>query len=240
MTLINYRWPRDLCPETCVFGASRNDVIQRNPNTRKTKVYARGRRLWSAKCSWTLPNDESLAKLRYILDSLDGYAGSVQLWDFTSPYPQGLTLATPGDIEPVRIWWTYNNVRAPWTFAGLPTHWTLGNTVSLSTSLSAGATFIELTGLAPSTIAVVQGQYVQVGRRLYLAKVGATSNAGGVAVVELTSGLISAATAGDPVRLVEAGCEMQRDEQNYEISMTAGNGFASVSASFVETVEDFT
>jgi len=239
MAIINERWPIDLAPKTCVFGRTRNDAPQISPVTRKRKIIRRGRPLWSAKCTWELPNTERLARLRFLLESLDGFNGSAQLWDFASPYPAGLTLATPGDVESERLYWTHLGVRSPWTWAGMPSHWTAGATVSASAG-AAGATSVTLSGLAPNSIAAVQGQYVQIGRRLYLAAAGAMSDAGGVATVQITPGLISAVSAGTTSRLVFAACEMQLAEQDFDSSATAGDGAVSISATFIESVEDVT
>lgn len=239
MTLINARWPRTLCPETCKFARVRNDVLQTAPASLQTTVIRRGRPLWGAELSWSLANTERLAQLRYWLESLDGYSGSVQIWDFTSPWPYGLTLATTADIEYKRLLWVNGAVRPPWTWAGLPYQWTLDSTITVSANVAAGATSVSFSGLTPSTIAAVQGQYIQIGRRLYIVAQGATSDGSGNVTITLTSPLLAAATAGDTARLVEAACEMRLANQNFDAQSRAGDGLVIVTASFLETVTDF-
>lgn len=239
MALINVRWPSDLTPETCEFGRSRNDILQLSPRTRKEKVIRQGRPLWAARVSWSMPNTQRLAKLRFYLEGLDGYAGSVQLWDFSSPYPFGLDLATLTGAEQVRLRWTNTGTSPLWTWAGLPSHWTPGNTVLLAQSLAVGATTFQIYGLEPSKLATVQGQYIQIGRRLYVVTGNATSSASGVAAVTIQTPLLAAAAVNDPVRLVEAGCEMRLAAQEWKADAGAGQGLVRVSASFIETVEDF-
>lgn len=238
MAIINERWPRDLAPETCVFGRSRNDVLQLSPVTRVSTVLRQGRPLWSAQLSWNLPNGDSLAKLRYYLELLDGFAGSVQIWNFASPYPYGLRLAT-NDGEAERIFWSYLGNVAPWSWTGFPTHWALDSTVLLAADAAAGATSISLTGLDPEKLVCVKGQYIQIGRRIYLCTDIVSSSVGGTATIPIAPALMAAATTGAAVRLVEAACEMRLAGQDFDESASAGEGLSRISASFVETVQDF-
>lgn len=238
MTIINQRWPRDIAPESCRFGRSRNDVIQLSPRTRQEHVIAQGRPLWSADCSWALPNTEKLAKLRYWLEALEGFRGSAQLWDFASPYPYGLELVTTGS-EPSRIFWTYLGNRAPWNWGGLPSHWQLDATISVAANAAIGATSVQFSGLAASTIAAVQGQYIQIGRRLYLVAATAMTDGTGAVTIALAQPLLAAVTIGDPARLIEAACEMRLASQDWDSSARAGDGLIVVSAKFIETVQDF-
>jgi hypothetical protein len=85
----------------------------------------------------------------------------------------------------------------------------------------------------------LQGQYVQIGRRLYLVTADASSNVSGAATITITPGLISAGAANDEVRFVEAACEMRLERQEWDFSGGYRQGVVRVSASFVETVEDF-
>lgn len=239
MAIINQRWPRDLCPETCTFGRSRNDIRQVSVRTRKATTIRQGRPLWRAECSWSLPNTNKLAKLRYWLEQLDGFAGSVQLWDFASPYPFGLLLATgPDGFNETRVQWTNLATDYYWTNASLPLHWVYNAPVTLSANAAQGATSISLTGLQANKITCVQGQYVQVGQRIYIAASDVTSSGAGTATIPLQYGLLAAATSGETVRLVEAACEMQLADQNIDHRSRAGEGLTVVSASFLETVEN--
>lgn len=239
MALINVRWPSDLTPETCEFGRSRNDILQLSPRTRKEKVIRQGRPLWAARVSWSMPNTQRLAKLRYYLEGLDGYSGSVQLWDFSSPYPFGLDLATLTGTEKVRLRWTNSGASPLWTWAGLPSHWVPGNTVQLGQNVAAGDTTFNLQGLEASKLAAVQGQYIQIGRRLYVVTDNATSNGSGVVTITIQTPLLASGSTGDVVRLVEAGCEMRLAAQDWQADAGAGQGLVRVSASFIETFQDF-
>lgn len=242
MAIINQRWPRDLCPETCVFGRERFDIRQVSPRTQKATIIRPGARpLYTAECTWRLPNTRKLAKLRYWLEQLDGFSGSVQIWDFANPYPFGIELATgPSGLGEIRTSWTYLGNDSLWTLGGLPTHWTIAAPVTLAASAAAGATTLSLTGLEASKVATIQGQYIQVGRRIYLAASDVNSSVSGTATVTLQSPLLAAASSGATVRLAEAACEMQLVDQNISGRATAGNGETVVTAKFVESVEDVT
>lgn len=210
---------------------------QESPRSRQSTIVRQGRPLWKAEVSWSVPNTDKLAKLRYYLEALDGFNGSVQIWDFTSFKPDGLELAT-SDAEGSRIYWTHLGAKIPWTWAGLPSHWMLDSSVPASAARAIGATTVAVSGLEASRPAVVQGQYVQVGRRLYLAAAGASSTAGGAATITLASPLLSAVAVGDPIRLVEGACEMELVSQEWGAAAKAGDGFVRVSATFRETVGD--
>lgn len=238
-TIINTRWPRDINPKSVVFGRSRNDQMQESPRTRETKLIVMGRPLWSAQCTWEFPNSDKLAKLRWYLDGLQGFRGSVQMWDFGQPYPYGIQLGQTSQPNYQAIYWTYLGTNAYWSAAGFPSHWVLGATVSLSASAALGATSISLTGLDASKIVCVQGQYVQVGRRIYIADATVTADGAGAATITLQTGLLAAASSGDPARLVEAACEMRMIDQNWDQSSQAANGMTTIRASFLETVADF-
>lgn len=169
-----------------------------------------GRPLWQAECTWVLRSHRELAKLRWWLEGLDGYAGSVQIWDFKAPRP---LYETP------------------------PTHWADGATVTLAADAAVGATSIDLSGLEASKIAVVQGQYVQVGNRLYLANADVTADGAGLATIGLNPGLFVAATAGAAIRLSQAACEMRLEQADWPQDGAYGQN-VSVSARFVETADD--
>lgn len=241
MAIINQRWPRDLTPQSCDFKISRNDLRQESVRTRRASVIRRGRPLWSADCIWTLPNGDRLARLRYWLESLDGFGGSAQIWDFASPYPFGIQLATNElNGANIRTRWTYLTSQYFWTASSLPSHWIYTSNPTLSANVAINATSLPVTGLDPGKIACVQGQYIQVGRRLYLAADTVTVSGGGTATIPLLRGLIAAAASGDSVRFVESACEMQLVKQDWSQQSRAGDGLASVSASFIESVEDVT
>jgi len=239
MTIINQRWPRDICPQSCTFGRTRNDISQQSPRTRqRSLIRTGGRPLWSARVSWALPNSDRLAKLRYWLEELEGFGGSVQVWDFASPYPYGLNLSPTGQPGELKIFWSYLGNRAPFTLAGFPSFWVLDSFLTLGAGYSAGATSIALSGLTTGGLVCVQGQYVQIGRRLYLAAATVTADGGGNATLTITPGLVDAVTIGTEVRFAEAACEMQLAEQNFDASARAGDGLITVSATFIESVTD--
>lgn len=237
MAIINQRWPVDLAPFSCRFTRSRNDQRLRSPRTREATVIRQGRPLWKCELTWQRANTEKLAKLRYWLESLDGYTGSVQLWDFQSPFPAGLTLAT-SDTERERLFWVYLGSRLPWAYAGMPSFWQSGSSIATASPASAGATSVTFTGLPASTLVAVQGQYIQIDRRLYLVAATVASDGSGNATVQITPGLLADAPTGTTVRLVEAACEMELDSSDFDQSMTAGEGMSTVTATFIETVND--
>lgn len=212
MAILNQRWPTDLQPASCKFSRIRNDQMQISPVSRQAKMLRMGRPLWQAECTWVLRSHRELAKLRWWLEGLDGYAGSVQIWDFKSPRP------------------LYENA---------PTHWADGATVTLAANAALGATSLQLSGLEASKIAVVQGQYVQVGNRLYLANADVTADGAGLATISINPGLLAAATAGAAIRLSQAACEMRLEEQNWPQDGAYGTT-VTVSARFVETADDAT
>jgi hypothetical protein len=236
---VNVRWPTAIRPTSCTFGKSRNDVAQESPRTRKRTFIQRGRPLYYADLTWRYPQTSKLAHLRYYLDKLEGFAGSVQIWNFASPYPYGIDYGygAPANYNR-RTLWTNSGSQTPFTWTGLPSHWVSGATVQMNAGAALAATSIQLKGLAASKPAVVTGQYVQVGRRLYIAAADANSNGSGIATVQLTSGLLAAAATNDIVRLVEAACEMELIDQDISEAADASDGMVSVRARFRETVED--
>lgn len=215
MAIINQRWPDALAPETCRFGRSRNDVAQISPRTRQATVVRMGRPLWAADLSWSLQSGETLDALRYWLEALEGFAGSVQLWNFAAPYPRAIGSA-------------------------LPAHWALGSAVQIAAPAALGAVSLQLKGLQPAQPAAVQGQRVQVGRRSYVAAASANADGAGLVTVTLLSGILAAAATDDAVRLSQAGCEMRLAKQEFDEAADAGSGLVRVSASFIETVVDYT
>lgn len=214
MPTINQRWPADLVPETCKFGRTRNDILQISPRTRETNVVALGRPLWTADLGWSIPNGTTLAKLRYWLETLEGYAGSVQIWNFGAPYPAAI-----GDTS-------------------APAHWSNGATGTVSGAHPAGDTTIDVVGFPTSGLIAEQGQHVQIGRRLYTVTAQVIA-AGATVSLPIAPGIISAAVGGETVRFSQAACEMRLADQNFDESASAGTGFVSVSAKFVETVVDY-
>jgi hypothetical protein len=242
MAIINQRWPEDLAPDTCVFGRSRNDVLQRSPVSRKGKVLRQGRPLWSASLTWQLPNSDRLAKLLYLLEALDGYAGSVQLWDFARPFPETTRLTTSLLVTAGAddIPWTFGGTETVWTFGGAATLWSFGGAgAKLAAGAGAGATSFTVTGFAAGIVAAIQGQAIQIGRRRYVVAADAVTDGAGTATITILGGLITAAAANDVVRMQYAACEMQLAAPDYDNSATAADGFIRVSAQFTETVEDF-
>lgn len=214
MAIINQRWPDTLSPETCRFGRSRNDVPQVSPRTRQTTLIRMGRPLWAADLSWSLQSGETLDELRYWLEALDGFAGSVQLWNFAAPYPRAIG-------------------------AAVPTHWALGATVQVAANAALNATSVQLKGLQASSPAVVKGQRVQFARRAYVVAASASSDGSGNVTITLLSGLLAAVVTNDAVRLSQAGCEMRMESSDFDETGDAGSGLIRVSASFVETVVDY-
>jgi hypothetical protein len=242
MAIINQRWPEDLAPDTCVFGRSRNDVLQRSPVSRKAKVLRQGRPLWSASLTWQLPDSDRLAKLLYLLEALDGYAGSVQLWDFARPFPETtrLTASLLATAGVDNIPWTFGGSETVWTYGGSATNWSFGgNGAKLAGAVVAGATSFTVSGFAAGIVAAVQGQAIQIGRRRYVVAADAVTNGAGTATVTILGGLIAAAPENETVRMRLAACEMQLAAPDYDDSATAADGFIRVSAQFIETVEDF-
>lgn len=94
MAITNQRWPTDLAPETCTFTRTRNDARQVSPISRQATVLRFGRPLWQAELTWTVGNDARGEKLRYWLEGLDGFVGTVQLWDFNSFAIGGIVMGT--------------------------------------------------------------------------------------------------------------------------------------------------
>lgn len=190
-----------------------------------------------AEVSWTFANDFKLAKLRYWLENLEGYAGSVQIWNFASPYPWGLNVSVGGGDT--KLFWSYLATRSPFSYTGFPSHWNYAGPFPLvATAASIGATSIALKSLDPSKIVALQGQYIQIGRRIYIVSENVSSNGSGNATVTFFPPLIAAAAVDAEVRLVEAACEMELADQNFKASARADSGLHAVSATFVETVTD--
>lgn len=242
MAIINERWPEDLAPNTCVFDRLRNDVQQRSPITRRGSIIRQGRPLWGAQLTWLLPNTERLSKLNYYLEALDGFAGSVQIWDFARPFPETplLTASLSATAGTAGIPWTYSGTHTTWFYGDGTVYFSFGGLgASIAISAGVGATSIIVGGFPAGAVAAIQGQPIQIGRRRYVVAQDTVANASGEASITILGGLFNASSAGELVRMGFAACEMQLASQDYSGSASAGDGFIRVSASFIETVEDF-
>jgi hypothetical protein len=204
-----------------------------SPRTRHTQIIQKGRPLWQAQLTWTLPNTDKLADLRYYLEALDGYAGNVQIWDFASPYPYGALSAANG---PARIYWFNETTQETWVSGASPYFWKNGTPAPLAAAVAVGAMTITFSGLPATALLCVRGQYIQIGKRLYLSAGRVTVASNGTATVPLVYPIIEAAAVGAGVSFVNAACEMRLENQNWQSAGRAGDGLVTVSASFIETV----
>lgn len=235
----NVRWPRDICPQSCIFTRSRNDVRQISPRTRQDYIIRNGRPLWFADCTFKFGNDSRLAKLRYWLEKLEGHAGSVQVWDFNAPYPYGIDFGFGAlSLYERHTLWTYGGNQYGYAWAGLPSHWVGGAIVFADGTAAIGATTINLKNLQASRPACITGQYIQIGRRLYLCAADVVAWSSGKATIQLTSPLLEAVADGADVRLVEAACEMRMTSQSWQQTGDANSGQVSVRVTFEETAEN--
>ena len=242
MVLVAYRWPHDLCPSECRFARSRNDELQISPRSRQETVIARGRPLWSADLVWSAPDARTLERLRWLIEGLAGYRGSVLLWDFNRIIPSGPLKVGPEGISgaPVQPWDDGTPFLEP---NGDVTYFEVDQNPTLAADASIGATTIGLTGLwsdgSEATYFARAGSYVQFGRRLYLLAEDLYADAAGAATLRLVTGLIATAPAGTEAIFYRAACEMHLVEQSWEASRRAGEAFSSVALKFLETVTDF-
>jgi hypothetical protein len=244
--ILNTRWPRTLIPKSCTFGRTRNDVIQVSPASRQTTVIRRGRPLWTAKLTWEVGADWRGELLRYWLEGLDGANGSVQIWDFHAQSIVGLpsSVTQPSGTQ---LKWSNAGTVYSWTSGGTTYSWTdstlygLSGSVSLPTAQSAaaiGAYSLQVNNLPASVIVAFQGGYVQIGRRLYTLASNAATDTTGSTTITVQQSILSAVSAGDPIRFVEAACEMRLMDQNFDAAAQAGEAFRVVTASFIETASD--
>lgn len=226
MTLINYRLPAALAPTRCAWGRSRSDMLSASPRSRVETLVQQGRPLWQASMTWQSITGVREAQLRYILDGLEGYRGSIQLWDASAL----------GNSAAAANYWSNAGINYAWTWYGLSTFWQTADTYTANGT--AGAYTVTISGLTPNAPVVIQGGYVQVGRRLYLADNGYTADAGGVCVVGLTTPLLATVVAGT-ARLTSAGVEMRLVKQDWSSSRDAQGQSSTVSCDFLETAVDF-
>lgn len=180
--------------------------------------------------TWEASSGTDEARLRYLLDGIEGFRGSVDIWDFSarSNLPAS-AFAT----------WTNAGINYAWTWFGSTAFWNAAAAYACPAGAVAGGTTLILAGLAANQPAVVQGGYVQAGRRLYLAAASATADGSGVVTITLSTPLVASVGAGALVRLQQAGCEMRLVSQAWAADRDAENPFYSVTAQFLETVEDY-
>ncbi|MEQ1651923.1 MAG: hypothetical protein ABL897_05490 [Hyphomicrobium sp.] len=164
----------------------------------------------------------------------------MQIWNFASPYPFGIDIGVNADgSSNVRTKWVYLSQQYGFVASGLPTQWSVAGALpKLYFAAAAGATSITVAGIDVGSYAVIQGQYIQIGRRIYIAAADSIGNSFGRAVITLQTPLLSALAFGVTVRLVEAACEMQMIGGTFSEDASAEDGFSMVRASFIETVED--
>lgn len=111
-------------------------------------------------------------------------------------------------------------------------------TVTAQSLAAVGATSVATTGWTPSTAVMAAGDYVQLGRRLYLAASAVTSNGSGVATIALDRPLLEAVAAGAEVNYRLPACEMRMIDDAWTGARDAEDGLMSVRATFLETVEN--
>jgi hypothetical protein len=198
-----------------------------------------GRPLWTADLSWVLPYNERLAQLEYWLEALEGFRGSVQLWDFEHPYPTGLTITGSFSDTGRTANWSGTGGATVFGFAGRRSRWRYAPVLTISSGVAINLKTVPVTGCQANKIAAFQGQHVQIGRRIYVVESTVKADGSGAAALTLLTGLLSAASSGDSVRVVEAACEMHLVDQEWSKSGQAGQAFRSVRARFRETVTDY-
>lgn len=236
------RWPSEVCPETCEFGRSRNDILQRSSTSRQEFVVRRGRPLWTATLTWDLTITRERT-LRYWLDTLQGHRGSVILWDFKAPFPAeraiAMTLqASPSfRIQPLvyRTWLNGTNTHL-WVNSGSSFYWTN----PMTTTVGMTSVTLSIPPQALATPILRQGDYIQLKRRLYIVASDVTTSPGvPFVIVPLTTPILDELVNTDDVRIIEAGCEMMMVSQDWSSSRSAGNAFSKATATFIETTSNY-
>jgi hypothetical protein len=232
--LIAERWPDALCPTACLFGRSRNDIEQVSSRSRFKTIVAQGRPLWTCELTFAKGSGVDLSELRWYIEGLQGKRGTVMLWDWNVDFPTG-TGSIGGTSAVIPLHWS--NGASTFTWSGSKT-WTAPGSFSVYQYSAVGTFNIYVKGLLPNQRVLARGDYIQVGKRLYLVDDDAISTPSGHATVTLMTPLISQANSGSEIRLYRAACEMSLANQEWGIRGQGGNPYREVTLSFIETVED--
>lgn len=233
------RWPATICPNFCEFGRSRFHTLQnQNASGYETTVNIEARPLWGCRLSWERIEDVDAQRLQGLLDQLSECRVAIQIWDFTARGRRGSGSVVSGSNTKYRpVLWQRGSTQRGWQYFGKSIPWS-GNGAARARAAVAGSLSVEVYGLASSSRIALSGDYIQIGRRLYLLTQDLVSNSGGVAMAYLDWPLLSDVATADPVLLDQAACEMIMQGE-WTGSRSSGDSFTEFSAEFIETQTDF-
>lgn len=232
------RWPADLRPFSCEFGRSYNDEVHVSPRSRYETVVVRGRPLWTCQMSFQRIHYVDQHHLRQLLEGL-GRQNAIEVWDFTVEAPQGSGLATDGAVDEILSPWEHLGSGVLWDDGADGMHWVAGANAMATAEAAAGTLSVAVSGLNTSSLILASGDYVQVGRRLYLCAENLFSDEFGAGTLILQTPLIETAPIGETVRLYRAGCEMRVASAEWVQSRSADDPFISVQVDLVETARNW-
>ena len=137
-----------------------------------------------------------------------------------------------GQQGSVQLWDFGQPIRTEWESSG----------INVRVAAAVGATTVAIRGFPlVAGQQLRRGERIQFGRRLYL--IDQTTNinaANGLANAIISTPLLTAVAPNDVVTIPRASCEMQLVRGSWSASGSAGDGFLTASAEFIETVSDYT
>jgi hypothetical protein len=237
---IAFRLPDDLLPFDCEFGRDRNDQLNLSPRSRTESVIRRDRPKWKATLSWSLV-PEKAKQLQYYIDTMEGFRGSMMIWDYKRPFPEDRASALAAELggisySPVQfLFWSTGSIFYTWLSGPAPFFWTIPAVIG-----SRQVVIIFPPSAYNATI-LKKGDYIQLKRRLYIvaADVVVYPTTAGTPVF-LTTPTLDTLVSTDEVRIRKAACEMRLIEGSWSMTRNANQGYETCKASFMETSQNFT
>lgn len=229
------RWPTTLLPTSCKFGRSRNPIFQISQTSFIEATTPRGRPLWSAECEWELQRSEVDAWRRQIA-ILNGGGASIVIWDFANPFPSlwwygsGPLYWSNGMSLPS---WVNSSVLYSWVTSSI-VYESFAGSLAVTGSFSSGGSVVSVSGFPANKLVLRQGDLIEFDERLYIIAEDETSDGSGVAVIDLTTPLLTSLTVLSSVKIMQPGCVMRLTDFNIETTNRWNDGLVQASAKFRE------
>lgn len=227
------RWPSTLIPISCRWGRDYGHGEQISAADRQHLHIERATRpLWFAECAFEILPDQTNA-WRNAIETMEGMRVPYLVWDFATPYPSGHYIAG------AKFRWSYAGTRYRWVNSGSYYEWSGGDvdfdslTPAVAVDAPQGSTSIFLSGLAVSRVTLARGDLLEIDERLYVVASTVTADAFGIALIQLTTPLLIAATTSSVVRVVQPGCVMRMDSHDWDQSRSF-DGITTATVKFIE------
>jgi hypothetical protein len=215
-------WPSgQWVPERGRFALRPVSVMSTSPYTGATKAIALAQ-LWVAEITWHVPDLNDAIDLQAFLESLDGPATPIRLFDWWRCHPRG--------FNPTIEHWSDG------TFFSDGTGWSsVAAAPTVKIAAARGAQSITLKDMSVSKKLFKRGDLFEIAGGLYEAMGDVTANASGEATMTFRPGLRTAAIIGDAVVIAEPRGTFRLTNE-FELAPRSGSKAEPFSLTFIEDV----